>query len=401
MSLRCLLGQPCNGSRAPVCPEQVVSVGMEVVLTLATGPRVREVYLVTAYVHLGQRLREPGHGVKGLVNVPGLMQDPAQVEGLRLFGSAGILNLADMGQVRVQDVLTSSGGLDLVPLIGQDAVIDVVSLGLVELVPRVSPCLDREQGGDSQKLQDLVGYVCLRVGPEVGIGRVLPENVRDPPLGRFFELLEGDTGAYPVPVRGGLRPAPQGPRGRVTGSQARLNPLLASISDRQASYLPDALTIATIPARTVSGSRSQASMTAANSGSARRFSEGKWWATIATGCPKSLAGVSLEISGSGLIIRRSGVRVPTPVFPEQVRTCPSSPDAIRHLRQTHQGSPSRPNPTVPGPSRPLRATRGATRPCQADVNISPDLAEIVAAWPELPEAIRVGILAMVKAAARS
>jgi hypothetical protein len=31
-------------------------------------------------------------------------------------------------------------------------------------------------------------------------------------------------------------------------------------------------------------------------------------------------------------------------------------------------------------------------------NIDPDLAIVVAAWPELPEAIRAGIVAMVKAA---
>jgi hypothetical protein len=31
-------------------------------------------------------------------------------------------------------------------------------------------------------------------------------------------------------------------------------------------------------------------------------------------------------------------------------------------------------------------------------NLDPDLAAIVAAWPELPEAIKAGILAMIKAA---
>jgi hypothetical protein len=37
-----------------------------------------------------------------------------------------------------------------------------------------------------------------------------------------------------------------------------------------------------------------------------------------------------------------------------------------------------------------------TDTCQTD----PDLAAVVAAWPELPEAIRAGILAMVKAASK-
>ena len=38
-------------------------------------------------------------------------------------------------------------------------------------------------------------------------------------------------------------------------------------------------------------------------------------------------------------------------------------------------------------------------PLPGSPNLPPGLAEIVAAWPELPEAIRAGILAMVKAAA--
>jgi len=41
-----------------------------------------------------------------------------------------------------------------------------------------------------------------------------------------------------------------------------------------------------------------------------------------------------------------------------------------------------------------RATLGATGPLPDD----PDLAAGVAAWPELPEAIKAGIVAMVKAA---
>jgi hypothetical protein len=37
----------------------------------------------------------------------------------------------------------------------------------------------------------------------------------------------------------------------------------------------------------------------------------------------------------------------------------------------------------------------------SDVTDDPDLAAVVAAWPKLPEAIRAGILAMVKAASGS
>ena len=44
------------------------------------------------------------------------------------------------------------------------------------------------------------------------------------------------------------------------------------------------------------------------------------------------------------------------------------------------------------------ATEIATALRQHYVTDDPDLAALVAAWPELPDAIRVGILAMVKAA---
>jgi len=115
------------------------------------------------------------------------MQDPAQVQGLRLFGSAGILNLVDMGQVRVQDVLSPLRGLNLVPLLAQDSIVDVVALGSVELVPGISPCLVCEQGGDSQEVQDLVGSVRGTIGPESSVGRVLPENLHDPVFRRLVE----------------------------------------------------------------------------------------------------------------------------------------------------------------------------------------------------------------------
>jgi len=47
-------------------------------------------------------------------------------------------------------------------------------------------------------------------------------------------------------------------------------------------------------------------------------------------------------------------------------------------------------------SRPQRATKSATRPLPDD----PDLAAVVTAWPDLPEVIRAGIMAMIKASDR-
>ena len=56
----------------------------------------------------------------------------------------------------------------------------------------------------------------------------------------------------------------------------------------------------------------------------------------------------------------------------------------------------RPFPALPGTC----ATRGATRVCVV-VHVpedNPDLAAVVEAWPHLPEALKAGIVAMVKAA---
>ena len=61
-------------------------------------------------------------------------------------------------------------------------------------------------------------------------------------------------------------------------------------------------------------------------------------------------------------------------------------------------SSSCPNPTDSDPLRPSTATQNATCSCQADVTTDPDLAAVNDAWPNLPEAIKAGILSMVKAA---
>ncbi len=61
-----------------------------------------------------------------------------------------------------------------------------------------------------------------------------------------------------------------------------------------------------------------------------------------------------------------------------------------------QQAQSRQYPNESGSIRPLTATQNATRLLPDD----PGLAAVVEAWPELPEAIRTGIVAMVKAAER-
>jgi hypothetical protein len=44
------------------------------------------------------------------------------------------------------------------------------------------------------------------------------------------------------------------------------------------------------------------------------------------------------------------------------------------------------------------AAKAAPKPRSAEPDVDPDLAAVNAAWPTLPEAIRAGILAMVRAA---
>ncbi|MGO9601622.1 MAG: hypothetical protein ACLP7Q_26910 [Isosphaeraceae bacterium] len=85
---------------------------------------------------------------------------------------------------------------------------------------------------------------------------------------------------------------------------------------------------------------------------------------------------------------------PSPVIREGTRQNTSKAANSLGLRQPHSHSKSRTDPTRCDPPRLPRATRGATGPPPAD----PELAAVVAAWPGLPEAIRAGILAMVKAA---
>ncbi len=65
------------------------------------------------------------------------------------------------------------------------------------------------------------------------------------------------------------------------------------------------------------------------------------------------------------------------------------------LRQPTHAHRSSQQATENNAVRPLRATRVAT-PLLPD---DPDLAAVVVAWPDLPDALRAGILAIIKAAA--
>jgi hypothetical protein len=62
------------------------------------------------------------------------------------------------------------------------------------------------------------------------------------------------------------------------------------------------------------------------------------------------------------------------------------------LRQAGSIDKVRQDPTPSDPTRPQTATETATSPLPDD----PDFALIASAWSQLPQAIRAGILAMVK-----
>ena len=90
-------------------------------------------------------------------------------------------------------------------------------------------------------------------------------------------------------------------------------------------------------------------------------------------------------------------------YSESDRANPESPEisGIRAISKPDRSiSSSCPDPTVPGRSRSLLATCGAIRVCVVAPapEDNPDLAAVVEAWPDLPEAIKAGIVAMVKAA---
>ncbi len=88
------------------------------------------------------------------------------------------------------------------------------------------------------------------------------------------------------------------------------------------------------------------------------------------------------------------------------RTTPSEPDRLRQNHANYKGKrsstlvdpipSSRQYPNESGSIRPATATQNATRLLPEDS----DLAAVVDAWSDLPEALKAGIVAMVKAAAK-
>ncbi len=83
-------------------------------------------------------------------------------------------------------------------------------------------------------------------------------------------------------------------------------------------------------------------------------------------------------------------------------TNPDNSKELRQGRSTDIKGPSRQNPSTSDLNRPQTATKSATKcyqncyPLSAPV-LPPDLAEVAHAWPDLPEALKAGILAMGRA----
>src|SRR5271157_2546959 len=85
---------------------------------------------------------------------------------------------------------------------------------------------------------------------------------------------------------------------------------------------------------------------------------------------------------------------PSPVIDEQARKNPSGPEIYRARVKSPSNPSSRQYPNESGSIRPLTATQNATRLLPEDS----DLAAVIEAWDGLPEALKAGIVAMVKAA---
>ena len=165
------------------------------------------------------------------------------------------------------------------------------------------------------------------------------------------------------------------------------------------------MTIATMPARIGSGRVGQAATRAARSGG----NDGCRWACGgqetagrtrtrcealscvigATVCKPSTAGSNPAGASSR----------PNPSGTVRTRPSPSTVGVSGVSSFPDPGTTSRQNPTGTAPTRPLRATESATGFDTGLTPADPALAALVDAWPTLPEPIKAGIVAMVRAAA--
>ena len=97
---------------------------------------------------------------------------------------------------------------------------------------------------------------------------------------------------------------------------------------------------------------------------------------------------------------RVGRSNPSAATCDSPRQAPPNPAPGNILRQVDSGIsavPFRREPPRPAPIRPQTATQNATRALPNALPVDPDLTALVAAWPHLPEAVRAGITAMVRA----
>ena len=88
---------------------------------------------------------------------------------------------------------------------------------------------------------------------------------------------------------------------------------------------------------------------------------------------------------------------PSPVISDRTRQKPPRIVIPKGLGQVAIPSQSRQQATADAPFRPLTATETATRLLPAEA----DLATVIDAWDCLPDAVRAGIVAMVKAASKA
>ena len=87
---------------------------------------------------------------------------------------------------------------------------------------------------------------------------------------------------------------------------------------------------------------------------------------------------------------------PVPSIYDNKRQNPSKTGIAKGLGQSGNPSQVREHAAVSGPTRSLTATENATRVQLADS----DFATVINTWDRLTEAVRAGIVAMVKAAAK-